>query len=58
MTVEAAMRQARAFHDVGHTNSVKSALPKKRPGDLENLLAVRGRLFARHSRHRTPFETA
>ena len=48
--VEAAVRQTGAFHDVGDTDAVVAPLAKERARDLQNLLAVRRRLLARHSR--------
>src|SRR5207302_9670200 len=55
VSVEAAVRQAGALHDVGDTDAVVAPLAKERARDLENLFAVGRRLIARHSHRSTPF---
>ena len=47
VAVEAPMREARPFHDVGHANPVVPALSKELARHFENLFAVRLGLFAR-----------
>src|SRR5262245_44402519 len=55
MTVEAAVRQTRLLHDVGHADAIEAPLTEQRPGHVQNLLAMSRRLLARHSHRRSPF---
>src|SRR5205085_2368223 len=57
VAVEPAVRQARALHDVGDADAVEAVLAEERPGNLEDLLAVRGCLFACHPHGSTPSDS-
>jgi hypothetical protein len=54
VAVEAAMRQARALHDVGDADAVEAMLTEKGAGDLQNLLPIRRRPLACHSHGSAP----